>query len=312
MQDLEKAILKTIIYFDIFNYPLTLPEIHQWLGMKIDSGDLKNILEQSEFLRNKISRKEGFYFLNGRENIIEIRKQRNQISQRKIKKAKKICQWLLFFNPFIKGIAICNDLGYLNAHGESDIDLFIITRKNRIWLARFFLTLPLKIFGLRPTKKNKKDKICLSFFIAEDNLNLEKIKLEDKEGAPDIYFIYWLVQLLPIYGEENIWQEFYQANDWLKNYLPNFEFKELKEKIKLPKISMIIRNFFRQPRLCSINGFFEKFYKFIQLKILPRELKEKANQNTDIMITDKILKLHCPDKRELYQTAFLDKIKQSL
>ena len=161
---IEKNIIKSICYFDIFDYPLTLPEIHQWLfQIKTNLSDLKSVFEQSEFLKEKIGQKDGFYFLNGREEIIEIRKKRKEISEKKIKRAKKICKWLLFFNPFVKGVAVCNDLAYFNAPENSDIDLFIITQKNSIWAARFFLVFSLKLFGLRPTEKNKKDKICLSF-----------------------------------------------------------------------------------------------------------------------------------------------------
>lgn len=340
--DLEKAVLNTVIYFDIFDCPLTLSELHQWLFQyKIEKDDLKKILEQSEILKSKIDRKDNVlkkchserseksrfipsrslsgdqddnkekcpshnskknYFLKGREEIVKIRKERERIAQNKIKKAKKVCKWLLFINPFVKGIAICNDLGYFNAPEESDIDLFIIAQKNRIWMTRFFLILPLKLFGLRPTLKNKKDKICVHFFITEDNLNLENILLKEKGGIPDIHFIYWLTQFLPLYGDDNIWQKFYEANSWLKKFLPNFiPHQFFRGKIGGgKKFLRILHSYF-------INGFSEKFYRRLQLKILPNHLKESGNQSTDVIINEKMLKFHNPDKREFYRKKFMDK-----
>ena len=176
-------------------------------------------------------------------------------------------------------------------------------------MSRFFLILPLKLFGLRPTLRNKKDKICPSFFITEDNLNLENILLEEREGVPDIHFIYWLTQFLPLYGEDDLWQKFYQANNWLKNYLPNFDFNLHSAKIKLPNFFSKIKKFLRILHSYLINGFSEKFYQWLQLKILPKELKEKTNQGIGVIINNKMLKFHHPDKRDFYRQLFIGKIK---
>ena len=132
-------------------------------------------------------------------------------------------------------------------------------------------------------------------------MNLEKIVLPEKEGVPDIYFIYWMAQLMPIYAKSNIWRNFYQANNWLKKYLANF----------IPRLSAEFPptgGGLECPQSHFVNSFSEKFYRWPQLKILPKNLKEKANQDAGVIINDKMLKFHNPDKREFYRREFFRRI----
>ena len=137
---IEQSILKTLAFFDIFNYPLTTEEIWKWLyrpGAKVSLADIKAVLADSDFLRDKISLIEGFYALRGREHTHLIRKQHNNLAERKFARAVRLVR-LYKYLPFIKMIAVCNTLAYSNASEDSDIDFFIITNKRRIWLVRFF------------------------------------------------------------------------------------------------------------------------------------------------------------------------------
>src|SRR3989339_371523 len=178
-QEIKKAIIATLAYFDIFDFPLKQEEIWQWLFSEQRPIDRKDFLGILGFLGEEgvVVEKDGFYFFPGRENILAVREQRSEISEQKIKKAKRLVRWWLKHVPWIKAIFLTNSASYHNALENSDIDLFIIAQKNRLWLTRFLAVLPLKILNLRPTKKNKKDKFCLSYFVSKDNLNLEKYEL---------------------------------------------------------------------------------------------------------------------------------------
>src|SRR5574344_530240 len=73
------------------------------------------------------------------------------------------------------------------------------------------------LFGLkRGVVRGKKKKFCLSFYVTNTHQNLYNIMLPQN----DIYFIYWLAHLVPLYQEtqENI----YKHNKWLESALPNF------------------------------------------------------------------------------------------
>ena len=138
-------------------------------------------------------------------------------------------------------IAICNSLAFANSRDNSDIDFFIIGKKHRLWLTRLFAVAIIKFLNLRPKPNNTKNKICLSFFISEDFLNLEKIAYPD-----DVHFQFWLNQIYPFYSRAEIYQKFSQANEWSKNKLPNLSaiLPNLRRKIKSVRFNFL--NFLKQ------------------------------------------------------------------
>jgi len=312
MNEVEKSILKTIAWFDIFDFPLTAWEIYKYNFQTLNFEKIKETLEKSEELKKIIGYKHGFYFLKGKNDLVEIRKKRYLIAEKKYKKLLKIAK-ILALIPFIKAIAVSDGLSYNNSKEEDDIDLFIITSKNRIWMVRFFSILVLKILKARPSKKKKKDKICLNFFVSEENLNLEKLLLKEKNEIPDIYFIYWVSWLYPIYYENNIWQRFIKENLWLKKYLPNWFPQEpcYRRKITLKLFFYFLKKIFEKIHSKSFDGLSEKFYRWLQLKIMPKHLKEMANKTTSVIINDQILKFHDKDRRDKYRDNFYEKIRKN-
>jgi hypothetical protein len=295
MSALEKAILKTIMYFDIFSYPLTLLEVQKWLWQE-QEGDLlkiKEILDRHSLIQEK----NGLYFLKTSEKNIDLRMQRYNIAEHKFKK-----RWLYFkfiaMMPGVRAIFVCNTLSYSNSRAESDIDLAIIAAPHKIWTARFFTTVFTALLHIRPTVKKTQNQICLSFYLEENNLNLEKIKIHNGQ---DIHFTYWLDQFFPVYLEDDILEKFIKNNEWLKKDLPNSigSYATYQRQIKTGVIFRIIKKFL------SIFSF-EKIYKKIQLKILPQHFKDIAKNSTNVVLSDHLLKFHDHDRREYYQNIWLD------
>lgn len=297
--------MAVVAYFDIFGYPLTAVEIWKWLWREEKSEDEKGrgtgfaavekILNESEFLRSRAESRRGFYFLSGREEIIEKRQERYRLADKKFKKALKTAG-VLKRVPGVKMIAICNSLAWSNAGGDSDIDMFVITEPGSIWTVRFWTAGFLKLFGLRPTGKKTRDKICLSFFVDEKNMDLEKISLSE----PDIYLIYWIAGIVPIYDKDGVYERFIRDNTWIKKYLPNFFPAEISERRSLAaaKISLPI------PPLG------EKFLRRMQLGAMPGRLKDMANRDTRVVINDSILKFHANDRRGEYRKRWQKKMEE--
>jgi hypothetical protein len=191
-------------------------------------------------------------------------------------------------------IAVSNIIGAHNLRSGSDIDLFIVTAPQRIWLTRLFCAGLAKILGWRPTAAIKKNRICLSFYVSSDALNLVDLKLIPE----DLYFNYWLAGLVPIYDRGQTYARLLAANDWLKTYLPNWsglapvnDFTNLKESMTFPLWSGIWANW-------------EKKTRAWQLKIMPPTLKSLINIDTRVRANDQIIKLYLVDRRQ----EFLDKM----
>jgi len=311
LSDLEKAIISTIIYFDIFNYPLTSLEVYKYLlwptGKKADVSlfEIKRMLETSPLLKKRIQTKQGFYFLTGRETIISRRKQRYLIAEKKLLRARKFIK-LLSKLPFVQTIHICNSLSYSNSREDSDIDLAIVCQPNAIWLTRILAVTLMELLGQRPSDEKMKNKICLSFYVSDDNLDLENYQSE----CPDIHFIFWQSQFLPIYQRNK--NSFSESNAWSRKYLPNQISQTANNRRAIyhdSKTKRICENM-----LCRfLKNYLNKSAKKYQLKILPTKLKV-ANQQptTDVVLENNILKLHANDRRQEYNQKWRIKYKSIL
>jgi hypothetical protein len=295
--ELDKRILKTLIYFDLFNFPLTSWEIWKWLlndtGQKVFQVELLEViqaLEQGEYLKNKLTFRKGFYYLRGRDRIVEERLDKYIYAWQKFRIVRRVAG-LLKMIPFIKLIAVCNDLAYFNAPEESDLDFFIITAKNRIWTTRFAAVLLTKLFGLRPSPKSKKNKICLSVYVSEDKLNLEDLKI----SADDLHFAYWLENLIPVYDSGGYYQKLREANIWIGNYLPQriaYD-SNFRQRVNEGGFCRFIK---KLSRYLVLNAD-EKIYRWYQKRKFSEKIKELLNLDTRVVVNDNILKFHTNDNR---------------
>jgi hypothetical protein len=154
---------------------------------------------------------------------------------------------------------------------------------------------------------NIKQRICLSFFTEIDNLNLEKIALED-----DIYLIYWIATLKLLYGSKysNIVKK---ENIWIHKYLPNMNSKEEKSIYKYPFIiSYIIKSLFElimriillAPLWNKISGHFQKLRANKKLQLLGSKAKN--------IVSDNMLKFHDEDRREYYKDMLIERLEETL
>ncbi len=302
MNELQKSIVRTIVYFDIFNYPLTLLEIYKWLyaddARRIRGYSLVEVEEALSKMADKIETKNGFYFLVGRGANVEKRLRRYRQAEDKFKRAIKFIK-ILKLIPFIKLIAVCNSLAYSNSGDSGDIDLFMIVKKNRLWLARFLAVCLLKILGVRPKADSKQDTLDANFFLSEDSLNIENLKIADN----DVYLTYWVNQLVPIFDVGGTYQKFQQANAWVKKILPNSFSYKMNDRRKVGLDWFVKTKRFGLGLLLNY-GFWEELSKKYQLKILPQDLKEMMNQDTSVVVNEHVLKFHRQDKRAEYFKKF--------
>jgi hypothetical protein len=235
---MEKAILRTLAYADIFDYPLTEEEIWRWMiGEQATSNRQKEIekrLKENSYLLSHISYRQGFYSLKGRENIVALRKKRERFSASKLKLAEKVAG-ILRLIPWVKMVGVTGALAMKNSDKEDDIDLLIITSKNRLWLTRGLVVSFLRLTGLYRRPGKIKNKICPNMLLDENHLAIPK-----KER--DLFSAHEVCQLRPIFVRENTYSRFLQENSWAKKFLPNaLDLKILKGKTS--KNNKLITNY---------------------------------------------------------------------
>lgn len=296
MPPLHQAILNTVIYFDLFDYPLTAVEVWRFLyAPGLDKKTFEEVFFELETMikENKLETKKGFYFLSGRGVILDIRAERYALSFPKYRKARRFSK-ILSFVPGVRMIALCNTLAWRHARASSDIDFFIVAASGRLWSVRFFSVLLAAIFGVRPSKnKEAIDALCLSFFASEDALDLKRLMIVD-----DIYFPYWVISIVPLFASEGIVEKFKKANAWIYALLPNTFFYS-------PSRSPARINIFS----VMIPDFAERFFKKIQSWMFPVDISQKAAfGKSEVVISDVYLKFHTNDKRASIRDEWQKKI----
>ena len=198
-------ILKWLAYFDVFQHPLTFEELGKLCA--VDSAIIeKHVGNIASEDRCFIS--ENYVSIN-REvlKLVQDRKYKEQEAKKYFNKLPRYVRLIRNF-PFVKGIAISGSLSKNVMYEAGDVDYFVITKENRMWLCRTLLILFKKTVLL-----NSRKYFCLNYFVDEKNL---KIRDENIFTAVEIAY------LLPVYNNE-IFEELRMQNKWVDKFIPQID-----------------------------------------------------------------------------------------
>ncbi len=209
---IRNAVLATLAYHDIFDYPLTKEEIHKFLvGKKTDAKKLEKSL-QGLVKDKKISQTKDLFSLRGRNKIVKLRRSRGKFSSLKLKRATLFAK-LLALVPTINLVAVSGALAMENAQKNDDIDLVIITAKNTLWSTRLLANAILQPLRRKAGRPHTENKACLNLFIEQSSLKIR---------TQNLYSAHEVAQMRPLWQRQNAYTGFLKANSWVKNYLPNW------------------------------------------------------------------------------------------
>lgn len=203
---LQRSILRTLLYFDLFRYPLKPDEIFKFLGTNsIDLPTLNDALDDL-VVSGYAFRHEGFYSLEPGRELVNRRLTGNANAQRMSPLAMQRGKFIGGF-PFVRAVMASGSFskGYMDA--DSDLDFFVVTAAGRLWIARMLIALYKRVFLLNSHKY-----FCCNYFIATDHLEIDE---------KNIFTATELATLVPLYGA-SYHKALVLANPWLREYLPNF------------------------------------------------------------------------------------------
>lgn len=258
---MEKAILKTLAYADIFDYPLKESEVKKWLiGKKVVDDSyfretLTRLVEQG-----RTSSQAEYYFLPGRAHLVTVRRRRKKASLQKIKLAEKVADRLKLI-PLIKMVALSGALAMENAREEDDADLMIVTAPDRLWLTRVPTILLTELFAdrRRPQDTRFANKICLNVFLDEGALGIE---IQDQ----DIYFAHEVAQLRPLWDRGGVYRRFIEENSWIAEFLPNWQWESPKDGQRKPTPPRPLN----LPLINTLNSLLERLAYTTQLRYMAK------------------------------------------
>lgn len=274
---LKAGIIHQLLYSEIFEHPLTPVELLRFSSVKtaVTPSDFNSILE--DLMADKLIHSSGEYFAVFQTGSkIEHRIEGAKRADKLFGKAVKVATFIQKF-PFVEGVGISGSLSKGILHDDGDFDFFVITKPNRVWVARTLLILYKKVFLL-----NSRKYFCLNYFIDSDHLEIEE---KNRFTAVEIS------TLIPATGK--VFEQFYYENNWVSDYFPGGSKTEFQTRIiRKPFLSRLIEKI--------LSGRFGDFVDSKSMKVTFKRWKRKFGDfNSDkfdlTMKTRRYLSKHHPN-----------------
>ena len=200
----ELAIARSVIYASLFDYPLTLDQLHQTLIESDQTpSEILAVYRGSERLQRIVEFWDGFFFPAGREDLVAERRHREARSRAFLQHYRPVLR-LVAAVPFTRMVALSGSIAHLNLERGGDLDLFVVTRGRRVWLVTVAILLITKLLGRRRI-------VCANFVVADSHLELEQ---------QDLFTANQVIHLKPLVGGD-VLDEFVAANPFVRQFYPN-------------------------------------------------------------------------------------------
>jgi hypothetical protein len=201
---LEYAILRSVLYAALFEYPLTIAQLHRSLIESDESEDaVTECLRSSAFLRPRVELRDGYVFPRGRGDLVDERRRREAMTRTLLNENR----WLLKIIgavPYTRLVALSGSAAHLNVDEKADLDLFIVTRGRRVWSVTVTILLIAKLLRRRSI-------VCVNYVLSDDSLRLDQ---------QDLFTANQIIHLRPLRGGE-VFARFVDANPFVSAFYPN-------------------------------------------------------------------------------------------
>ena len=205
------SILRVLLYYDLFDYPLTAHEISLFLDRADIGIDTVNKKLSSLALKGIIDSEKGYWFLGDHNAQIVHKRLRMEAEGRRMWKIAQRFARLMRLIPYVRGVFISGQLSRYIADQKSDIDYFIVTEPERLWIVRTLFVLFRRTFLL-----NNRKYFCTNYYVTTENLRIRE---------RNIYAACETASLKPLWNNA-LFNEFTLKNqDWVQSFYPNFDYK---------------------------------------------------------------------------------------
>jgi hypothetical protein len=287
---LEPHVLKTLLYFDIFNYPLKSEEVFRFLP--VNSVTEKDVVASLNALVGKkiIFNTEDLYSIQNNAALIPRRRNGNVKAEAFVPVAKQQAVLIGSF-PFVRAVMASGSLSKNYMDENSDLDFFIVTAPGRLWIARTLLVIYKRLFLFNSHKH-----FCVNYFIDATHLEIEE---KNQFTATE------LATVIPLYNAE-LYNQLIKANGWIKKFFPNMKIRET-DCLHPLKTSALKRI---SERLLNIS-FLENLCQQLTFKRWKR-IYQKNYSSSDFRIAFKTTKHVSKNHPNQYQRKVIDLYDQRL
>jgi hypothetical protein len=221
---LRSSILKAIAYFDLFNYPLAIEDILFFLDTEVEDYPVKRELD-ALVKEGCLFRTGPYYSLQNDPALADRRNLSHKRADALIPIAERGAR-LVFQFPFVRGVFISGSLSKHCAEEKEDVDYFIVTSANRLWIARTFMHLFKKLTYLL----GHQHRYCMNYYVDEEALEIRE---------KNIFTATELITLIAASGNGGI-ISFFKANEWTTRFYPRYH-RRNRVSLGTPRSSLLKR-----------------------------------------------------------------------
>ena len=203
--EIATAVLRTLLYADVFGYPMTLEEIHRYLVGVAATREQVAAALHGPLLGPRLVHEQPYYALAERDLHFAQRRERGQASGVLWPMARRYAH-LLAMLPFVRMVAVTGSLAVDNPRAVADdLDYVIVTTSGRTWLVRLLAVALVRIARLWGVD------LCPNYVMDSHHLGMTERTL---------FTAHELTQMVPCYGLD-MHARLLAANGWAEAFLPN-------------------------------------------------------------------------------------------
>ncbi len=194
-----KEIFATIMLAHYFQSAFTRDQVYRYLRVKMERERFDEAVEALK-RRAIIFERGDILFTRDMETSL---RERRRWSRDLFLRHKRYLSFISRM-PWVKYLGLTGSNAFESCRNRDDIDLFLVTQKDRLWLC--YLALVLFSKALR-----KRGVFCINYLVDEENLHIRQ---------QDYYTAVQMMQMVPLL-ENGFSRRLIESNHWIFRFLPN-------------------------------------------------------------------------------------------
>lgn len=202
---MRDALLRMVVYFDIFKHPLTVSELERLVA----PGQRDAILSALDALEGEgtLEATGPYRHLPGSGRHIHRRQERSRCAEQQWPLARRAAA-VLGSLPFVRGVLITGGLSKNSAVPDDDVDFLLLVQPGRVWSLK-----TLTHVARKAMPEPLRELFCTNYLLDVDHLPLPQRNL---------FTAVELCTAIPMVGPE-VCTDFLRANQWAARFVPGMD-----------------------------------------------------------------------------------------
>lgn len=302
---LYKEVIGTLCFFSLFETAVSKNVLRDYL-LKQDESMLHTEAEFNDCIETLQTVGIVKMIEDDNEQLFTLAEKPGVKNESASKLMRKVLDYRWVFNstPFVEMVGVCNTVALGTSKETSDIDLFIVTKDERLFTARLLVTLLTQVLGIRRHGSKTAGRFCLSFFVEESAMNIEAFTLSN-----DIYMAFWLKSMSIVYARniDTINQFEGKNSEWIKRRFHHGR--------KIPATIMKQSHTLKKIGEWILGGYIGEHIESILRTLQLTRARKKASHLTDTtgtIVSKTVLKFHDNDRRKEFFTGWQELFERTI